>query len=313
MRSGFKEFADATAVSLLVAIFVIRHFYRRLSSETVLLRRFFRMPHAYLLWNRRYRYHQVKSCPICGGRGKFEYQNEVTPLFRCSQCNHVYARQLPDDQVLGSLYGDVSYWEKDRMHQGITTMQESAEWDVYLKARLGILQRLDLLPASTSSSKSVFEIGCAEGMLLHALKKHGMTVAGCEMNRAVAAQGVKNLGVDIRTEPFENLGLPEKNCDLVISFHTLEHMRFPENVLAKVAQILRSDGSVLIEVPCGEEEYENTDHLHFFSENSLRLLLDKFFARTEIIDNAYTNSAGVRIGSIYGVGRGVRDSNFQER
>jgi hypothetical protein len=43
-------------------------------------------------------------------------------------------------------------------------------------------------------------------------------------------------------------------------------MRFPENVLAKVARILRSDGSVLIEVPCGEEEYENTDHLHFFSE-----------------------------------------------
>ena len=99
----------------------------------------------------------------------------------------------------------------------------------------------------------------------------------------------------------------------MISFHTLEHMRFPENVLAKVARILRSDGSVLIEVPCGEEEYENTDHLHFFSETSLRLLLDKFFSTTEIIDNAYTNSAGVKIGSIYGVGRGVRNSDFQER
>ena len=261
---------------------------------------------AYRSWNSDFRSHQVKRCPICGAHGKFEYQNKLTPLFRCSQCNHVYARQLPDDQVLTSLYGDVSYWEKDRVHQGITTMQESAEWDVYLKARLGILQRLNLLPAATSGSKSVFEIGCAEGMLLHALQKRGMKVAGCEMNRAVAAQGMKNLGVDIRTEPFENLELPEKNCDLVISFHTLEHMRFPENVLAKVTRILRSDGSVLIEVPCGEEEYENTDHLHFFSQNSLRLLLNKFFLSTEIIDNAYTNSAGVRIGSIYGIGRGVR-------
>jgi SAM-dependent methyltransferase len=313
IRSGLRDFADAAAASLLVAIFVIRHFFRRLISETVALRRTSRMLRAYLPWNSDYRYHQVKSCPICGGRGKFEYQNKLTPLFRCSQCNHVYARQLPDDQVLTSLYGDVGYWEKNRLHQGITTMQESAEWDVYLKARLGILQRLDLLPPATSGSKSVFEIGCAEGMLLHALKKRGMTVAGCEMNRAVAAQGVNNLGVDIRTEPFENLDLPENNCDLVISFHTLEHMRFPKNVLAKVAQILRSDGSVLIEVPCGEEEYENTDHLHFFSETSLRLLLNKFFSKTEIIDNAYTNSAGVRIGSIYGVGRGVRHSDFQER
>ena len=213
-------------------------------------------------------------------------------------------------RVLGSLYGDVSYWEKDRIHQGITTMQESAEWDVYLKAWLGILQRLKLLPTETSGSKSAFEIGCGEGMLLHALEKCGMKVAGCEMNRAVAAKGVENPGVDIRTKPFENLELQEKNCDLVISFHTLEHMRFPENVLAKVARILLSDGSVLIEVPCGEEEYDNTDHLNFFSENSLRLLLNKYFKSTEIIDNAYTNSAGVR--SIYGVGRGVRPGDFQD-
>jgi 16S rRNA A1518/A1519 N6-dimethyltransferase RsmA/KsgA/DIM1 with predicted DNA glycosylase/AP lyase activity len=79
-----------------------------------------------------------------------------------------------------------------------------------LKARLGILQRLELLPAETSGSRSVFEIGCAEGMLLHALKKRGMKVAGCEMNRAVAAQGSEKFGVDIRTEPFENLELPKR-------------------------------------------------------------------------------------------------------
>ena len=114
------------------------------------------------------------------------------------------------------------------------------------------------------------------------------------MNRAVAAQGVKNLRVYIRTAPFESLALPESDCDLVISFHTREHMRFPEQVLAKIAKILRPDGSALIEVPCGKEEYENTDHLHFFSETSLRLLLNKFFSTTEIIDNAYTNGVGVK-------------------
>ena len=95
-------------------------------------------------------------------------------------------------------------------------MKESAEWDVYLKARLGILQRLKLLPTETSGSKSAVESAA-----------------------------------------------PRACC--------------------------------------------------FFSETSLRLLLDKFFSSTEIIDNACTNSAGVRIGSIYGVGRGVRHSDFQER
>jgi hypothetical protein len=92
-----------------------------------------------------------------------------------------------------------------------------------------------------------------------------------------------------------------------MSFHTLEHLRNPSSVLAKVANILHPDGAVLLEVPCGEEEYDNTDHLHFFSDTSLRTLLDKSFRTTEILDNSYTNSAGVRIGSIYGLGKGVKN------
>jgi SAM-dependent methyltransferase len=143
-------------------------------------------------------------------------------------------------------------------------------------------------------------------MLLHALGKKGIAVSGCEMNRAVAQEGMRQLGVEILTDPFEKLELPQSHFDLVMSFHTLEHMRFPAEILAKAATILRPDGALLIEVPCGKEEYENTDHLHFFCENSLRLLLNKFFVTTGILDNSYTNSAGVRIGSIYGFGRGVR-------
>ena len=252
------------------------------------------------------------TAPFCSGPGKLEYENKLTPLFHCRHYNQVDAGQLPNDQVLNSLYGDVSYWGKDRIHQGITTMKQSTEWDVYLNARLGVLERLELVATTAGKNNSVFEIGCAEGIPLHALRKRGMTVVGCEMNSAVATEGMKNLDVDIRTEPFESLVLPERHCDLVISFHTLEHMRYPEQVLAKIAKILRPDGSVLIEVPCGKEEYENTDHLHFFSETSLRLLLDKFFSTTDILDNSNTNGSGVRIGSIYGVGRGLRHAGIQK-
>jgi len=208
---------------------------------------------------------------------------------------------------MSALYGDLTYWERDRSHQGITSIREGEEWNTYLKARLGILERLNLLSHRETNSKNVFEIGCAEGMLLHALKNRGMKVDGCEMNRAVADEGIKRLGVDIWREPFEDLILSENSYDLVISFHTLEHMRFPARILTKIAHILRPDGAVLIEVPCGEEEYENTDHLHFFCAQSLRYLLNQYFVTTEILDNIYTNSAGVRIGSIYGVGRGVRE------
>jgi hypothetical protein len=67
--------------------------------------------------------------------------------------------------------------------------------------------------------------------------------------------------------------------------------------------MLSPGGAVLFEVPCSENEYGNTDHLHFFSERSLRIMLDSFFDETEIVPNTYTTSAGVQCGSIYGLGR----------
>jgi SAM-dependent methyltransferase len=147
-------------------------------------------------------------------------------------------------------------------------------------------------------------------MLLHALGRKGVAASGCEMNRFVAQEGMRHLGVQILTDSFETLALPQKHFDLVMSFHTLEHMRFPVKIFAKTATILKSDGAILIEVSCGEQEYENTDHLHFFCEKSLRFLLNKFFFTADVLDNSYSNSAGVRIGSIYGVGREVRETSL---
>ena len=305
VKSGFRDFFEASTALFMIWMFVARHFYRRWSADFPRVQRASRALRL-RLFRKSSSIYKVTNCPICGSAGKFEYENKLTRLFRCRKCDHVYARDLPDDKALSALYGDFTYWERDRSHQGITSVHEGEEWNTYLRARMDILERLDLLNQPETHGRNVFEIGCAEGMLLHALKNRGMNVGGCEMNRAVADEGVKGLGVDIRTEQFEDLILPEESHDLVISFHTLEHMRFPARVLAKIAHILRPDGAVLIEVPCGEEEYENTDHLHFFSAQSLRHLLNQYFVTTEILDNVYSNSAGVKVGSIYGVGRGVR-------
>jgi 2-polyprenyl-3-methyl-5-hydroxy-6-metoxy-1,4-benzoquinol methylase len=306
--SGLRDLHTSITAVLLVWLFVARHFVRRLRAESSSIRKRFYKIRSFLPSPFPSRGDRVTNCPICGAHGKFEYQNKQTPLLRCLACDHVWARDLPDDQTLSALSGDFGYRERDRYHQGITAIQESEQWQIYLDARIGILRKLQLLDNPARPIRKIFEIGCAEGMLLHELRKRGMEVMGCEMNRAVAAEGMKALGIDILTASFESLELPATNFDLVMSFHTLEHLRTPPSVVAKVAGILRSDGVILLEVPCGAEEYDNTDHLHFFSDTSLRTLLEKFFRTTEILDNSYTNSAGVRIGSIYGFGRGVREN-----
>jgi SAM-dependent methyltransferase/tetratricopeptide (TPR) repeat protein len=308
-RLRFRTTHDEVLCLLLVWLFVREHFSHRMRVEWPKITEYFRSLTLPLRRMCSYGGGRKTSCPICNTTGTFEYRNKLTPLLRCPRCDHVFASRLPTDNALNALYGDFSYWEKDRYHQGITAIEQSEQWNVYLTARIGILHKLQLLEDPQRPLRRVFEIGCAEGMLLHELSKRGLEVTGCEMNRAVAEKGMKKLGVDIHTMPFECVDLPAKSFDLVMSFHTLEHMKFPAEVIRKVADILCPDGAILLEVPYGKVEYENTDHLHFFSETSLRLLLSRFFVATEILPNSYTNSTGVQIGSFYAMGRGVRGAN----
>jgi hypothetical protein len=44
------------------------------------------------------------------------------------------------------------------------------------------------------------------------------------------------LGVPILTQPFEDVDFGAQVFDLVMSFHTLEHMRFPVDVVGELPE-----------------------------------------------------------------------------
>lgn len=243
-----------------------------------------------------------RQCPVCGSRRKaFEYRNRYFPIDRCLDCGHVYARVLPGVRILHLIYCNYQYWIEDKVHQGIHSMRAGDEWQGFIEARMGILRRSGVLP-DDAVKRRVFEVGCSEGMILHELEQRGHEAAGCEMNKAIANAAIEELGVTIYTEQFEDLPLDPHSYDIAMAFHTLEHVRDPAVVINKMAEILKADGAVVIEVPCGPEEYDNTDHTQFFSDESLKLLLETFFERADIIPNYYFNQAGTKIGSVYGIG-----------
>jgi len=246
----------------------------------------------------------ARRCPVCGGKpDKVEYQTRFTPLDHCAECGHVYSRKTPKKRILHLMYSDIAYWVRDKQHQGITTIEYGPQWQGFIDARMGIAERAGVL---NGSHKKVFEIGCSEGILLRELQERGHEALGCEMNKPTAEAGMKALGVKIETDLFEDLKLTPGYYDLVMSFHTVEHLPDLHKVFSKIASILKPDGSVLIEVPTGPEEYTNPDHVQFFDDNSLKRLLEIFFEVGEIIPNRYTNPHGTVIGSLYGVGRRPR-------
>ncbi|MDX9973137.1 MAG: class I SAM-dependent methyltransferase [FCB group bacterium] len=247
----------------------------------------------------------VRSCPICGGQPTFEHQAEYTPLDRCTRCDHVYARLAPKKRILKRIYRDFSYWEGDKGHQGIHGVAPSDEWKVFIDVRLKALRHGGFLDDS-GEKKRFFEIGCSEGMLVKALTDLGHEAAGCDMNPGIIAKGREALRVDIRLGMFEDMDLPRNYYDGVLTFHTLEHVRDVVKVLEQVVEVLKPGGGLVLEVPCGPQEYVNNDHLHFFSEQSLKALLGKFFEEVELIPNNYDAVFGETVSSFYGIGRRVK-------
>ena len=243
---------------------------------------------------------RFSRCPVCGGKpDRVEFENGYSPLDHCADCDHVYTRVNPNKIILRQIYKDLSYWQKDKEHQGINNVEYGPQWKGFIDARMGAMQRHGVLK---SSSLKFLEIGCSEGMLLAELGKHGHEATGCECNRETAELGIKTLGVEIMIGLFNDFSFPSTYYDVVASFHTIEHIPNLDQTFNKIANVLKPDGKLFIEVPTGSDEYPNTDHVHFFTDTSLKRLLERFFERSEVFPNTYYSASGKKIGSLYGLG-----------
>ena len=96
--------------------------------------------------------------------------------------------------------------------------------------------------------KRILEIGCASGYLLNELYSEGAKeVVGIELTEKYAEYAT-NLGFNIFKKPIEEIDFFNE-FDLVITFHALEHVVKPKNVLNSVHKSLTKNGIFMGEVP----------------------------------------------------------------
>jgi SAM-dependent methyltransferase len=106
----------------------------------------------------------------------------------------------------------------------------------WIKERYGNLQ-----------GKKVLEIGSSSGYFLEALSSAGAEVVGVELNEEYADYA-RGLGFTVHSEPVEDLRF-NYEFDLVVMFHTLEHVCDPTSVIRAVHLALVTGGSFMGEVP----------------------------------------------------------------
>ena len=237
-----------------------------------------------------------EECPLC--RAGLESQSVVTP--------RVYGGEGVDRAFFHCCRCDVRY-----MFPGLTAEQETrfyaSEFEGFMAGRAGVsggwrrvedhiraneptrLRRMRYLKRHLEGSLSILEVGCSSGFMLQPLIDLGHECLGIEPS-GLFSEDLRRRG--IRTyESLEQLASSDearRRFDLVMHFFVLEHIAQPRPFLEAQLALLKPAGKILFEVPnvadplysvydipAFERFYWSIAHPWYFSEASLRFLLEQ--------------------------------------
>jgi len=213
-------------------------------------------------------------CTLCSSSRKLSLVFKGWPRYylKCNGCNLIFVGNLPTNRSYRLLI------QKEQSLSGYEARhkinwQDWQNWKIETYRSLGFFTFEETL---RKTEKKLLEIGCTEGKQLEIFKRRGWDTLGIEPNKYFAHK-CKILGLEVINGYFEDLMFPTQSFGLVITTHTLEHLKDPCIAVKKIFQVLKDNGRVILEVPL-TIDYNHPEHLFFFSIKSLtKLLEDNYF------------------------------------
>ena len=250
-----------------------------------------------------------RQCPICSSEKiDFLQSRSDGEIMACRECEHLFlANPAPAEATVEARYQGVSYWEQDRHHQGIKSLDSQQEWERWVAARWVAINTHELLDGHKDKQLRILEVGCSEGKVLAELRQKGHLVIGIEANREVAVLGRKQFRVPVLGRPVESCEFQPDSFDVIMSFHCLEHLVDPADTVRRCHRWLAPGGKLFFEVPLGDEEIDNLDHFHFFSVLSASKLVQPLLGNVRTTKRQYRRGDGKMMGSICISGQKIED------
>jgi SAM-dependent methyltransferase len=148
-------------------------------------------------------------------------------------------------------------------------------------------ERIPIFKQAIGTGRKVLDLGCRSGALTrHFLE--GNEVTGVDVDEAALAKAEERGITPVVADVTEPLPFPDQAFDAVVAGELLEHVGFPETVVAEVRRVLGLGGSFVGSVPnafrlqgrlrflLGKPPEEDPTHLHMYSPDQIRELLADF-------------------------------------
>lgn len=139
------------------------------------------------------------------------------------------------------------------------------------------------------AGRRVLDLGCGLGGYARALTDRGLDVQALDVVPEYVERA-RELGVDARVYDGERIPLGDGSVDTVILLEVVEHLDDPARLLREARRVARRNVLVTTpnctqdfgEVPVEFSHMLDVDHRQFFTETSLRQLLDGVFGSSVV-------------------------------
>lgn len=225
---------------------------------------------------------ELIHCTLCRAEGLFFRSFGEHRLYRCTSCQSLFYYPFPT---------------KDKKHE---IPWESAKWYVERGANLLFYAEVlatvkrtleDVTPQKPAKKVAMLEVGGSYGFLMDmASVLFRWNVSGADPSPC-ARQGARELGLSIFNSTIDDAQI-DKKFDAIIGVQLVEHIDKPRLLLAKLSELVREEGLVVLTTPDASvsdlgAEYSPGDHHVLFSRKGLASALDdagliyqRFFSTT---------------------------------
>jgi SAM-dependent methyltransferase len=194
-------------------------------------------------------------CDGCGGGDWMPYIDppscvigmaDESRVVRCSSCGLLYTNPRLTQESLARCYdGYYSGSAVPAAKRPVASMVQAKRvfrhmWHFYCGQYLSeVLEKVH---------GKVLDVGCGTGGLLVELRNKGCEPYGVEFN-PVSVETCRKKGLDVRCGNFVDTDLPECFFDMVIFWHSIEHLPSPRRALIKAFALLKPGGTMFIHSP----------------------------------------------------------------